>query len=71
MDAFKLETTLESDGTLILNQLPFHAGDRVAIVIVPAQPDRNSKDRYPLRGSVVSFDLPTAPVDDDAWEANR
>jgi hypothetical protein len=71
VDPFKLETTLESDGTLILNQLPFQAGDRVAIVIVPAQAERDSKDRYPLRGSVVSYDRPTAPVDEDAWEANH
>ena len=27
--------------------------------------------RYPLRGSVVRFDLPTEPVAEDDWEALR
>ncbi len=34
MNAYKVETVLSEDGTLMLKGLPFHAGDAVEVIIL-------------------------------------
>jgi hypothetical protein len=76
MNAHKIEAILTEDGTLILQGLPFHAGDAVEVIILkaktpqhqavsPAKPDTNF---YPLRGKVIRYDDPTEPVALEDWE---
>jgi hypothetical protein len=62
MNAHRVETTIDQDGTLTLNGLPFRAGDEVEIIILerPAKP--NEDNPYPLRGRPVQYDAPTEPV---------
>ena len=71
MSAFKVTATLEKDGSLTLDHLPFRAGERVEIVVAPADVGPVDGNRYPLRGSVIRFDDPTEPVADTEWEAQR
>ena len=61
MESHRIETTLEQDGTVTLNGLPFHAGDTVEVTIVPkaAQPKQNG---YSLRGTPVTYEDPFEPV---------
>ena len=70
MSVHHVETTLTQDGTLILRDLPFQAGDAVEVLIVPraASTEQNA---YPLRGKVLHYDNPTAPVAQEDWEALR
>jgi|GEM_PF-6906988 len=38
MVAHRVETTLQQDGTLLLDNLPFHAGETIEIIIRVAPP---------------------------------
>lgn len=71
MDTFRLDTTLTKDGTLTLNDLPFQAGDSVEVIIVPRASASAEQNAYPLRGKVIHYDNPTAPVAQEDWEALR
>ena len=69
MHAHRIETTINQDGTLTLNGIPFQAGDEVEVIILqrPTKPDGNSP--YPLRGQPVQYDAPTEPVAENEWDA--
>jgi hypothetical protein len=70
MNAHKIETILTKDGTLILQDLPFHAGDLVEVIILSSktpQPQR-SINSYSLHGKVLRYDDPTEPVALSDWE---
>ena len=67
----RIETTVATDGTLTLTNLPFHAGDAVEVIIVPRTSASAEQTAYPLRGKVIHYDNPTAPVAQEDWEALR
>lgn len=67
METHRLETTLEQDGTLTLNGLPFHKGETVEIMNVPKAPAR-SRGSYSLRGKTVRY---VDPFADDHWDATE
>ena len=70
MDTHRIETTLEQDGTLTLKDLPFHAGETVEVIILPkSTPPRG--ERYPLRGTRVTYADPFEPVAVEDWDAER
>jgi hypothetical protein len=73
VENFRLETTLTEDGTLILQHLPFHAGESVEVIIAARQSNlpAPADPRYPLRGLPYRYDNPTSPVAEDDWEANQ
>ncbi len=70
MLAHRIETTIRPDGTVLLDQLPFQAGEAVEIIIlaVPAKPKGAV---YPLRGTSIQYDQPTEPVSQDDWTATQ
>ena len=41
------------------------------LVEVKSDPSKNGQPRYSLRGSVIRYHNPTAPVAADDWEANQ
>jgi hypothetical protein len=69
MQAHRIETTVEADGSVKLTALPFHPGERVEIIVLPAPKNGVSDDSLPLRGSILRYDDPTDPVAEDDWEA--
>ncbi len=71
MKTFKVVTTIPIDGSLVLHDLPFNAGQRVEVLIVGVEPTRGSAEPYPLRGTPYRFDDPTAPARPDDWESGR
>lgn len=76
MNAYKVETVLTEDGTLLLKELPFQAGDEVEIIILerpktssPSSPDRSPRS---LQGSILRYDDPFEPaLSPDEWEVLR
>ena len=72
MQAMRLETTVDENGTILLSGLPWQAGEAVEIIVLPqAHPQLASSDR-PLAGLPLRYDRPFDPaVDPDDWEANR
>ena len=69
MVAHRVETTLQQDGKLSLDNLPFHAGEAVEIIILTAHSRVQQTNPYPLRGKVVRYDRPFEPVAHDEWDA--
>jgi hypothetical protein len=74
MNAHKIETVLTEDGTLILQGLPFHAGDAVEVIVLQAKTSQHEKlqsqkNRYPLHDTQpYRYDDPTEPVALEDWE---
>lgn len=69
MLAHRIEATIEQSRTLTLENLTFHAGERVEVIILP-QPHRASEqNKYPLRRTTIQFIEPTEPVVQSDWEA--
>jgi len=69
MQAYRVETTLQQDGTLTLSNLPLRAGETVEVIILVQPPDAVDRQRYPLRGVPVRYVDPTEPVAQADWEA--
>ncbi len=69
MEAHRIETTLTQDGTLVLDNLPFHAGETVEVIILGHPVRATGHTPYALRGTPVRYAQPTEPVADGDWEA--
>ena len=70
MQAYRIETTVEADGTLKLGAVPFPAGQRVEVIVLPA-PAETTGGPYPLRGLPYRYDRATDSVAEEDWEALR
>jgi hypothetical protein len=68
LPAHRLETTLQQDGTLTIDHLPFRAGQVVEVIVLPLARRDGSDNPYPLRGLPVHYDRPTEPIADNDWE---
>jgi hypothetical protein len=69
MKAHRIETTLTENGTLLLKDLPFTAGESVEIIVIKIPSCPPQSNLYPLRGTVYRYDDPfgpATPVED--WE---
>jgi hypothetical protein len=67
--AHRIEAVLAEDGKLLLDHLPFQAGQAVEVIVLPAA--RASAPGASLRGTVLHYDQPTAPVAEADWGALR
>ena len=69
METLRVEKIIQSNGTIILENLSFDEGEIVEIVI--SKPESESeKSRYPLRGTTYKYENlfePAVPSED--WEA--
>ncbi|MBI3246439.1 MAG: hypothetical protein HYZ50_08030 [Deltaproteobacteria bacterium] len=71
MQAYRIETTVEKDGTLTLKDLPLHAGESIEVIILLRPFSEQQQKHYPLRGTAVTYLHPTDPVAQEDWEAIR
>ena len=62
MQAYRAETTLQQDGTLMLSDLPFQAGEAVEVIILVRTFAAPRQNCYPLRGTPIIYIDPTEPV---------
>ena len=67
MQAYRLETVIQKDGSLILNHLPLKAGSNVEVVILVQPISSPSAERYPLRGKSITYLAPLEPVAQSEW----
>ncbi len=69
MEALRVEKVIQSNGTIILENLPFDEGEIVEIVISKSESE-SEKSRYPLRGTTYKYENPFEPaVPSEDWEA--
>lgn len=71
MHAHRMEAIVADNGTVILKGLPFEAGATVEILVLPSVRRLSGDQRYPLRGTPLRYENPTAPIAEEDWEALR
>jgi hypothetical protein len=67
--AHRIEVVLSEDGKLLLDHLPFRAGQAVEVIVLPA--NHPTPPAPALRGTVLRYDQPTDPVAESDWGALR
>jgi hypothetical protein len=69
MEAHRVETIIQSGGTLAVHGLPVADGALVEVIVLVKEP---RKKVYPLRGTAYRLEDPTEPaVRATDWEAER
>ncbi len=69
MEPLRVEKIIQSNGTIILENLPFNEGEKVEIIILKSDAE-NVKSRYPLRGTTYKYENPfESAVPTEDWEA--
>ena len=73
MNTYKIQTVLTEDGTVLLKELPFQAGDAVEIIILEQSKTSSSSSQekliHSLKGSVLRYDDPFEPaIPPEHWE---
>ncbi|MFT3879874.1 MAG: hypothetical protein QM703_09460 [Gemmatales bacterium] len=61
---------MQKDGKLTLESLPFQAGDTVQVIVLPHHAQKVDQQEQ-LRGSVLQYSDPFAPVAVNDWEAMK
>ena len=69
MQTYRTETIIAQDGMLIVRGVPFHAGDKVEVIVVSQRSKWKGGERYPLRGKPVSYVAPFESVAESDWSA--
>jgi hypothetical protein len=69
MQAVRTTATVSEGKTITVEQLPFPAGARVEVIILPEEKPPQPAEKYPLRGTPVAYKDPTKPVAESDWEA--
>ena len=69
MQIYRVEVIVSDDGTLVIKNLPFQAGDEVEVVVRSRKPNLAKKNRYPLRGTPIQYLNPFESVAENAWGA--
>jgi len=67
MQTFHTETVVEKNGKLRLDHVPFSEGQAVHVFVSSAAPVKKDS----LKGSVLKFEHPLAPVAEEDWEAGK
>jgi hypothetical protein len=69
MELHSIHATVTTEGTIVLDDLPFEAGDEVSITVVKTA-KRDPNNPYPLRGTPYRYDNPFDPVvPPEDWDA--
>jgi hypothetical protein len=68
MEALRVETIVQPDGSLKLEGLPSTAGQPVEVIVLPRDPVCTTQP-YSLRGTPVTYVAPTEPLSPEDWEA--
>jgi hypothetical protein len=69
-NAYRVRSRIPDDGTLVLKDLPFPAGEEVEIIVLSgAREEHAGEERYPLRGKPLRFEDPFSPLPESDWQA--
>jgi hypothetical protein len=68
MQIYRVKTTISSDGTLIIEELPFRPGDKVEVVVRSRGPEPERIEQYPLRGKPIRYVDPFEGIAVNDWD---
>jgi hypothetical protein len=66
---YSVETTVSTDGSIVIKGLPFRAGDRVEVIVRGRKRGEGENEAYSLRGKPIRYTDPFEPVAEEDWEA--
>ncbi len=69
MQAYAYELIMGKSGVLTLTNLPFSAGEKIEVIIIPRLKPKHETTRYPFWGKSITYLDPTAPATEEDWEA--
>ena len=69
MQAYSIEKVITKDGNILLDTLPFLAGETVQIIVLPSKKTAKRLRRSLLKGTVAKYIDPLEPVAQDHWTA--
>lgn len=68
MELHHIHKIVSPDGTIVLDDLPFKAGDEVNVTIVKSK-KHDPHNPYPLWGTPYSYEYPFSPlITPDDWK---
>ena len=68
MEAYRVETSLTKNRALLLQDIPFSAGEMVEVIVLRHSTTTNMQPTYPLRGQAIQYENPFDSVAEDEWE---
>ena len=68
---YRISTIINQDKTLLLENLPFHPGENVEVIILVRPPQQTEQNHYSLRGTLIQYIDPTEPVAQNDWEVEQ
>jgi len=73
MEAIRVETTVQPNGRVVIENLPFEEGKEVEVIVLEPNLSRKSKsDLHPLRGTPYRYDDPFSPlISLEEWDPFR
>lgn len=72
MEAIRVETRVQQNGRIVIENLPFEEGKGVEVIVLEQDESARkstSDNPYPLRGTSYKYDDPFSPLlPDEVWE---
>jgi hypothetical protein len=68
MQKYRIATTIANDGMLMIEGLPFQAGDKVEVVVYRREREGEDRGRYPLRDKPIRYIDPFGSVAENEWD---
>ena len=67
MQAHRIETTVQPNGKIVLENLPFDEGETVEIIVLETK-SKMQNNQSSLRGTLLKYENPFEPVAMEDWE---
>ncbi|MGW8257399.1 MAG: hypothetical protein ACWGMZ_07945 [Thermoguttaceae bacterium] len=71
MQSYRVETTISEQGTLLIKNVPFSAGEHVEVIVREMEGIAPGSAQYSLRGTPFKHNEPFAGVAEEDWETPR
>ena len=65
---YRIERKIDQNGKLLLQMLPFKAGENVEVIILSNEDKKSEIHHLPLKGKIIQYDNHFEPVAKDDWE---
>ena len=64
---YQIETQIQEDGKIILENLPFQKGESITVIISQNKQEIVIENQYPLHGTKIEYKEPFEAVAEDEW----
>jgi hypothetical protein len=71
MQTHYTKATIDSNGSLHIDALPFSAGEMVEVIIMSPTTQAKNGSHYPLRNTPVTYIKPFEPSCEADWESTQ